>query len=326
MEMCNFMSSFLGIDGGKNDFHVTLLVDDKSWSKSFSNVKVGLTQLAAWLKIRKVESVHACLESTGGYEEALALDLYERGHIVSVVNARRVKAFAQSELLRTKTDAVDAALIARFCRAHLPEAWTPPAPEIRALQALVRRHAGLQELLRTETNRLGAARVDGAIERSLREHAAYLEAELQRVYDEIHVLVNCYPLLRDQRNLIITIPGIGDLTAVRILGEVPNIAQYRSSKAVAAFAGLSPREHQSGTMRGRTHLSKTGNSSLRKMLYFPAISASQYNPALKALYERLTAAGKPKIVALAAVMRKLLVLVYGVLKSKRPFDAVFATA
>lgn len=316
------MSAFLGIDVGKNDFHAALLIDDKIWSKKFPNVRAGFSQLATWLKNKKLEKVHACLESTGGFEEALALDLYECGHTVSVVNARRIKAFAQSELLRTKTDAVDAALIARFCKAHRPEAWIPPAPEIRALQALVRRHAGLQDMLRTEINRLGAARVDDAVERSLREHVAYLDVGLRRVLDEIDDLVNRHQPLRDQRDLIATIPGIGDLTAVRILGELPNLAEYRSSKAVAAFAGLSPREHQSGTMRGRTHLSKTGNSALRKMLYFPAISAARYNPVLKALYERLIAAGKPKMVALAAVMRKLLVLAYGVLKTKRPFEAV----
>jgi transposase len=187
----------------------------------------------------------------------------------------------------------------------------PPAPEIRALQALVRRHASIQDMLLTETNRLGAARVDGAVERSLREHVEFLEAELQRVTKEIDELINRHPPLRKQRDLLTTIPGIADLTASRILGEMPNISEYRSAKSVAAFAGLSPREHQSGTTRGRTRLAKTGNSRLRKMLYFPAMSATRFNPLIKALYERLVAAGKPKIVALAAVMRKLLVLAYG---------------
>lgn len=317
------MASFLGIDVGKSDFHATLLVADRAWSKSFPNIKAGLTQLASWLKNRKVEDVHACLESTGGFEEPLALDLHERGHIVSVVNPSRIKAFAQSELLRTKTDAVDSALIARFCRAHLPEAWTPPAPEIRALQALVRRHASIQDMLFTENNRLGAARVSGAVERSLREHIAYLKAELQRVADEINDLINRHPPLRDQRDLITTIPGIANLTASRILGEMPNISEYRSARAVAAFAGLSPREHQSGSSRGRTYLAKTGNSRLRRMLYFPAMSAIRCNPILKAFYDRLVAAGKPKVVALAAVMRKLLILAYGVLKSNRPFTPAY---
>src|ERR1700736_5589436 len=230
------MTSFLGIDVGKSDFHATLLIDDRTWSKSFANKKAGLTQLASWLKNRKVEKVHACLESTGGFEEALALDLQERGNIVSVVNPSRIKAFAQSELLRTKTDAVDAALIARFCKAHVPAPWVPPAPEIRALQALVRRHASIQDMLVAETNRLGAARVDKTVERSLREHIAYLKAELQRVVAEIEELIKRHPPLREQRDLLTTIPGVANLTASRILGEMPYMAEYRNARAVAAFA------------------------------------------------------------------------------------------
>ncbi len=318
------MTAFLGVDIGKNDFHVALLIDERSYSKSFPNVKIGLVQLAAWLKNHKIEYVHACLESSGGFEEAPALDLHERGHLVSVVNPSRVKSFAQSELLRTKTDAVDAALIARFCRAHVPQAWVPPSPETRALQALVRRYAGLQDMLLTENNRLGGARIETAVEQSLRGHIAYLEAELKRVDAEINDLIDRHPPLRNQRDLLMTIPGIAELTATRILGEMPTISEYRNAKAVAAFAGLSPREHQSGNSRGRTRLAKTGNARLRRMLYFPAITATRHNPLLKALYERLVAAGKPKMVALAAVMRKLLVLAYGVLKSKQPFNPSYA--
>jgi transposase len=132
--------------------------------------------------------------------------------------------------------------------------------------------------------------------------------------------------LREQRDLLKSIPGIAGLTASRILGEMPNIAEYRDARAVAAFAGLSPREHQSGTSRGRTRLAKTGNSRLRKMLFFPAISATRFNPVIKALYDRLIAAGKPKMVALAAAMRKLLILAYGVLKSNQPFNPAHANA
>jgi len=320
------VTAVLGIDVGKKDCHATLLVDDRTWSKSFPNTKAGLAQLATWLKNRKVSQVHACLEATGGFEEALALDLHERGYRVSIVNPSRVKAFAQSEMLRTKTDAVDAALIARFCKAHEPEAWTPLAPEIRALQALVRRHSNIQDMLLTENNRLGAARIDEAVERSLREHIEFLEMELQAVEEEIKHLIDRHPPLRAQRDLLTSIPGVADLTASRILGEMPNIAEYRSAKAVAAFAGLSPRENQSGTMRGRTRLAKTGNARLRTMLFFPAISAARHNPILKALYERLVAAGKPKMVALAAVMRKLLTLAYGILKHKQPFNPAYVNA
>ena len=207
------MKSFLGTDVGKRDFHAALLISNRTSSKTFPNNKAGLGQRASWLKNRKAEEIHACLE-----------------------------------------------------------------------------------------------------------------AELQRVTNEIAQLVNRHPPLRKQRDLLTTIPGIADLTASRILGEMPNISEYRKAKSVAAFAGLSPREHQSGTMRGRTRLAKTGNSRLRKMLYFPAMSAIRFNPLIKALYERLVAAVKPKMVSLAAVMRKLLILAYGVLKSNQPFNPAYAHA
>jgi transposase len=191
------MHSILGVDIGKSDFHACLQIDERTWSKSFPNTATGFTQLTSWLRNRKVETVHACLESTGGFEEALASDLHERGHVVSVVNPSRIKAFAKSELLRTKNDAVDAALIARFCRAHNPEPWTLPAPEIRALQALVRRHAGLEQMRQMESNRLGAARVDGTVDRSLRDHIAYLEHEIAAIAREIKDLIDRHPPLRN---------------------------------------------------------------------------------------------------------------------------------
>ena len=280
-------------------------------------------QIAAWLRNRKVARVHACMESTGGYEEIIAQGLYEHDHIVSIINPSQIKAFAQSELLRTKTDAVDAALIARFCRSHNPDPWSPPAPEIRALQALVRRFENLQEMVGAERNRMERA-ASTAIARSIEEHISYLEREIERVKGEISDLFDQHPGLRAQRDLLTSIPGIAQTTAARILGEMPEIAEYRSSKCVAAFAGLSPQLYQSGKFRGRARISKAGNSRLRKALYFPAMASVRCNPLTRALYDRLLAVGKPKKVALIAVMRKLLVLAYGVLKTGQPFDPAYA--
>jgi transposase len=317
------MQEILGLDVSKDDVHAALLIGERTWSKTFPNSRRGVIQIAAWLKNRKVERVHACMESTGGYEEVLAQGLHERGHIVSIMNPSQIKAFAKSELLRTKTDAVDAALIARFCRSHNPEPWNPPAPEIRALQALVRRFESLQDMVGTERNRLEHAS-SAAVGRSIKELIVYLEGEIKRVESEISDLFDQHPGLRAQRDLLVSIPGIAQTTAARILGEMPEITEYRSSKCVAAFAGLSPYLYQSGRLRGRTRISKAGNSRLRKALYFPAMSSVRCNPLTGALYKRLIAAGKPKMVALIAVMRKLLVLAYGVLKSRQPFDPAYA--
>src|SRR5579872_3115444 len=131
--------SVLGLDVAKESFHAALLQGDRIARKAFPNNARGYEQLDAWLRNRDVECVHACLEATGGWSEALALHLHTGGHTVSIVNPHRIRAFGQSEGLRAKTDAADAALIARYCAVHAPEPWTPARPEVRALQALSRR-------------------------------------------------------------------------------------------------------------------------------------------------------------------------------------------
>ena len=324
--LVRFALDILGIDVGKNDLHAVLIQDQKSAAKSVPNSAIGIAHLRQWLKNRKADQVHVCLEATGGWSEAVALPLHEAGHVVSIVNPARIKAFAQSELLRTKTDAVDAALIARFCRMHAPAPWTPPAPEILALQGLVRRHQSLIQMRSEEQNRLQAPIVASAVKESIEMTLEHIARELERVNREIERLFDEYPPLRRQRDLLTSIPGIGETTAARILGEMPNIAEFRDVKAVAAFAGLSPRHHQSGTMRWPSRLAKTGNAHLRQALYFPAIAAIRFNPPLSLFAARLRERGKSKMTIIAAVMRKLLTLAYGVLKSGRAFDPAYATA
>lgn len=316
----------LGIDVGKRDLHAVLLQGDRSASKSVANTPSGWAQLQTWLTNRKAHRVHACLEATGGWSENVAIALHEAGHVVSVVNPSRIRAFAQSELLRTKTDRIDAALIARFCRLHVPDPWMPPPPEIRTLQGLVRRYQSLVAMHADEENRLQAPIVALAVKESIRATLEHLDRELRRVDHEIEQLFKQYPPLSRQRDLLTSIPGIGDTSAARILGEMPNIAEFRDVKAVAAFAGLSPRHHESGSSCRSTRLAKAGNGNLRHALYWPAISAMRHNPILRRFADRLRARGKPNMTIIAAVMRKLLVLAYGVLKSGRRFDAAYAAS
>jgi len=316
----------LGIDVGKRELHAVLLQGERSSSKSVPNSSAGIAQLQTWLKNRKVECAHVCLEATGGWSEAAAVTLSEAGHVVSLVNPARIKAFAQSEMLRTKTDRIDAALIARFCRLYQPEKWTPPAPEIRILQGLVRRQHSLIEMRVEEENRRGAPMVSPTVMSSIEATIAHLEREIERVEHEIAQLFRDYPTLRRQRELLISIPGIGETTAARILGEMPDITEYRNVKAVAAFAGLSPRHYQSGTIQHRSRLAKTGNAHLRHALYWPAISAIRFNPRIRAFAQRLSARGLTKMAIIGAAMRKLLTIAYGVLKSGRAFDPVYVSA
>lgn len=312
----------LGIDISKAKFDVALLRDDgKLRHKVFPNTTAGYKQLSAWLTRHRAQLVHACLEATGAYSEALAVYLHEAGHRVSIVNPAVIKAFAQTELSRTKTDKADAGLIARYCHKHQPQAWTPAPPEISELQALARRLEALIDMRQQESNRRDAGISAESVKESVRDHIAYLDEQIARTQSQIKDHIDKHPTLKQQRDLLSSIPGIGDLTAAKLLAEIVDINHYSSARQVAAFAGLVPRHHQSGTsVRGRPRLCKVGTARLRKALYFPAIVATQHNPAIKAMSQRLRERGKCPMLIIGAAMRKLIHIAYGVLKSGKPFD------
>lgn len=319
---CGVDLAVLGVDVGKTDFHCALIMGDVVRSHPFPNSPAGFAQLNRWLSNRKVERVHACLESTGGWSEELAADLHEHGHVVSIVNPLAVKAFGGSELSRTKTDKADAALIARFCAAMQPSPWKPPSPLHRRLQQLARRRLALDEMRTQEKNRLQGPGVNDVRE-SIEETLAFLDRQIDEIDAQIRALIDDDPTLRGKRDLLTSIPGVGERLAVTILGELPNLNEFRSAKALSAFAGLCPREYRSGTSVSTSWLSKTGNNHIRRILYMPAITAMRFNPILKAFADRLRAAGKRGKQIIAAVMRRLLVLAYGVLKSGQPFNPEF---
>jgi transposase len=320
--------STLGIDIAKLKFDVALrTADDKFLHLTFPNTPDGFARLAAWLARREAARVHACLEATGTYGEALAGYLHDAGHTVSVVNPAAIKAFAASRLSRTKTDRVDAELIARYCHTQHPPAWAPPAAEILELQALGRRLEALVEMRTMETNRLAAGVASEAVRGSLQQHLAYLDAEIRRTEKLIGEHIDAHPGLREQRDLLVTIPGIGKATAATLLAEMPDIKAYRSARQAAAFAGLAPRRRESGSsVRGRARLSKIGSPRLRRALYFPAVTALRFNPLVRRWGEGLSERGKCKLVVIGAAMRKLVHLAYGVLKTGKPFDAEWAKA
>lgn len=316
---------FVGIDVSKKTLDVALLKEQgKPRHKVFANNAVGHRQLVAWLNDNGAAKVHACLEATGTWADSAALALHEAGHKVSLVNPALIKAFGQSQLKRTKTDKADAQLIAHFCRMHQPSLWHPPAPEIRELQALVRRLETLEEMRVMEENRLASGVTSAEVQASLEEHITYLQAQIDKTQRQIKDHIDQHPGLKDKAKLLDSIPGIGEATAALLLAELGDLTQFSSARQVAAFAGLVPRIRESGSsVRGRSRLSKVGSSRLRKSLYFPAITALRFNPLIKALGLRLSAQGKSKMLIIGAAMRKLLHLAYGVLKSGRPFDPNF---
>lgn len=311
----------LGIDIAKASYQVSLKrPDGKRRQKSVRNTPAGHATLIEWLQRHAGAPVHACLESTGTYAEDVATALVEAGHRVSIVNPAAVKAFAQSQLRRTKTDGVDADVLADFCAALAPALWTPWPVEVRALQGLVRRRDAVQDMLTQERNRQEAGGLTASVAASLARMIEVLEAELADLDRQIREHLDQHPTLRAQRDLLSTIPGIGVATAARLLAECRAITDFETARAFAAFAGLVPRERQSGQRRPRAHLSKIGSSRLRYAMYFPALTAMRVVGPVQTFGARLRAAGKPKMVVVAAVMRKLLHIVYGVLKHQRAFD------
>ena len=322
----NLPAVVLGVDIAKLKFDVCLIKENqKVKHKVFANTRYGFEQLAAWLNSHQVGSLHICLEATGSYGEALALFLHEAGNRVSVVNPAAVKAFAASRLTRTKTDKVDAELIARFCLAQQPEAWRPPAPEVQQLQALVWRLESLIEMRVAEENRLSSGITVNAVRQSLEEHIKYLVEQIKQTEKMIREHINNHPDLKVQSDLLDSIPGIAQTTAALLLAEIVNIKQYKSARQVAAYAGLVPRERRSGSsVRGRVQLSKIGNARLRKALYFPAITALRCSDFFKVWADGLQARGKCKMAIIGAAMRKLIHLAFGVLKTGKPFDPNWA--
>lgn len=315
----------IGIDVSKHKFDVALLRNEKLRHKSFPNTSAGHEALLVWLRELGVTSAHACLESTNVYGEALAERLHDHGHTVSIVNPARIKGFALSELARTKTDKADAGVIARFCAALKPAPWTPDPAEIRELRALVRRLEALLDMRQQEVNRLHVAPpvVAGTVE----AHIEYLDRSIRETKQRIRDHIDNHPDLRHKKELLTSIPGIGEATIAVALAEFADITRFRNAKCLAAFVGVAPRERQSGSsVRGRTVLSKMGRGKLRKAFFMPALVALRYNPLLKAMKERMLAAGKAKMAIVGAAMRKLVHLIYGVLKSGKPFDANYVTA
>ena len=284
-----------------------------------SKTPAGFGALQNWLAFHDVESVHVCLEATGTYWEGAAEYLVDAGYRVSVVNPTQIKAFGGAGLVRSKTDRIDARLIADFCAAQCPPPWQASPASVRVLRALVARREALDAMCTQERNLLPVA--DEAVRAGIEAHLTHLEQALKDIDAAIRQTIDDDPDLRDQGQLLVSIPGLGDKTVASLLGYYGGPLRFESAKQAVAFAGLDPRQHQSGSsVRGKPRLSKVGHARLRKALYMPAMVATTHTAWGRALKLRLAAAGKPPMLILGAMMRKLLCVAYGVLRSGRPFD------
>ena len=313
----------LGIDISKESFDVVLRGTGGEQHRVFSNDQKGFKALVGWAEKQPERVVHICMEATGSYWEGLAEALYQRGYRVRVVNPYQIKRYGDHLLNRNKTDKADASLIAEFCEKDRERlrAWKPFSPEIKALRSMGRRLDELQGMKQQEQNRLKSGVTDLVVIESLQENLKQLDAQIKALWKKIKEHVNQHPDLREKQRLLTSIPGIGKLTAIKLIAEIGEIKDFTSASQLAAYAGLAPKQFQSGSsVHKQTRISKQGRTELRRCLYMPAVVASEHNPIVMDLKRRMLASGHVMMEVIVAAMKKLLHLVYGVLKSGKPFD------
>jgi transposase len=318
------MGTVLGIDVSKGSLDVVLRANGRKPHKIFANSLAGFECLAEWLRIQKAGQVHVCLEATGQYGEGVAEYLFNQGQAVSVVNPTRIKKYGESKLHRNKTDKADAELIAEFCAKENPALWTPLPEHIRQLRSLVRRLEDLESMRQQERNRLGSGEKNLQVLGGIQAHIDYLDQQIKSLKHSIQAFLEQYPDLKRQQDLLISIPGIGKLTATRLISEIGRINDFENASQLAAFAGLNPKLKKSGTsIYKKPRLSKEGRTFFRKILFMPAIVAQNHNPIICTFRDRLKQNGLSAMQIIGAVMRKLLHLVFGILRSGKPFDPNF---
>lgn len=324
------MSFFIGLDVSKKHVDAVILLDEagaKKRHKRFSNNALGYQQLTAWAQHHSRAELSACqmvMEATGPYHEDLALALYQAGAVVSVVNPKRIKDFASSLGLKAKNDSLDALAIARYGQLCQPACWQPDPPEYRRLKQLLRRLEALETDRQRERNRLEKAQAtetSAPVLDSLQRSLTFLDAEYQRLQQQINDHIKAHPKLQQDRQLLESIPGIGPVLSAQMLALLHGGQRFESASQVASYLGLTPTEHQSGSsIHKKPRLSKLGPSRLRAKLYMGAIVASGCNPDVKALYQRLLERGKCAMAALGAAMRKLAQICFGVIKNQAPYQ------
>jgi len=257
------------------------------------------------------------LEATGGFETVVAAALAAAGLPVVVVNPAQIRAFAKALGQRAKTDPIDAGVIAHFAEATQPELRPLPDQATQLLADLVARRRQIIDMMTAERQREQRACVP-RLKKSITRLIKVLEKELMSVDTEIDDAMRGSPVWREKENLLASVPGVGTTIARTLIAELPELGRL-DRKQIAALAGLAPFTRQSGQWRGRSFIGG-GRTTVRRALFMGAMVAKKHNPVLKAFFDRLLAAGKPKMVALIAVARKLLTILNAILRDNRPWQ------
>ncbi len=303
----------VGIDVSKDRLDVALRPSGEVFA--VERAASGLDSLVSRLKALAPQIV--ALEATGGFETVVTAALAAAGLPVVVVNPVQVRAFAKAIGQRAKTDPIDAGVIAHFAEATRPEVRTLPDAETQLLADLVQRRRQIIEMIGAESQR--QKRASHSLKKSIARLLKALQKELTSVDTDIDGSVRGSPAWREKEDLLTSVPGIGKTIARTLIAEMPELGRL-NRKEIAALAGLAPFTRQSGTWRGRSFIGG-GRTSVRTALFMGAMVAKRFNPVLKAFFDRLVAAGKPKMVALIAVARKLLTILNAVLRDQKSWQS-----
>lgn len=304
---------FVGIDVAKDTLDVHVRPSDETFQRA--NDEAGIRELVT--RLQGVAPTLIVLEATGGYEMAVVAALASAGLPVAVVNPRQIRDFARATGQLAKTDRLDAAVNARFAEAVQPAARPLPSAEAQAWGELIARRRQLVDMLGAERNRHGQVR-DRRLRRRIGVHVEWLKKAIAEVERDVNDTIRLSPVWREKDELLTSVPGIGDVTAQTLIADVPELGGL-TRRRIAALIGVAPLSRDSGTRRGRRMIAG-GRPAVRRVLYMAALVAVRYNPVIAAFYARLTAAGRPKKVALVAAMRKLLTILNAILRDERPWQ------
>ena len=318
---------FAGLDVSAREITVARVQgqDQDPTLATFANNASGHKALLAFL-LAKTEPVRVCLEASGNYSLDLALALHAHRQVeVSVINPRRARKFAESLGERSKTDPVDARVLCQYA-ARMPwESWKPPSSTALRLRAITRAIESLGVMHTQENNRAHALCSSQALPalvlRERQRHQRYLENRMQQLRREARRLVARDAELDRRYRLMLTVTGIGETSALQILGELVVLSDAANARQWVAFSGLDPRIFKSGTsVEKRPRISRGGSRHLRHALYMPALVALRREPHLRGFYERLLSHGKARLQAVVAVMRKLLHALFAMFRTNQPYD------
>ena len=302
---------FVGIDVSKAQLDVAVRPTGKRWTLPYD--QTGIEGLIP--QIVDLEPALVLLEATGGLELPLVAALAAAALPVVVVNPRQVRDFAKATGTLAKTDTLDAGVLAHFADAVRPEVLPLKDAETQVLNSLTARRRQVMTMLVSEKNRLGTA--IGAVSPRIEAHIAWLEQELNDLDKGLRQTLRRSPVWREKDDLLRTVPGVGEQLSLTLLAHLPELGTL-NRRQIAALVGVAPYNRDSGTLRGKRAV-WGGRSRVRAVLYMGALAASRHNPAIRDFYQRLLEAGKPKKAALAASMRKLLVILNGMLKHGSPW-------